>query len=291
MPCLKRIHDWRRGTNNKICTGCELQEINTRFLPCNHFVLCLSCSSQTRVCPKCKKSIWKVQYDKFNDVTSITMTHHTLMKHCSGVEKLDLAKTPQIVLVGDTQADKHVILEAVLQECSLQKTNYENHLPVQRMYKANACIDNDIRDSFRMSVMDGVGWDDGEQMLFHLQALKPDVVVVCVSVTKSQKKMEFLRWRDMLGYMHGIDVIWLLTPDKVHGNGNKTQRTYFEQWLIRTKGASEMINNHYLSMVGGMAAVTPHQLAKNLLLIANDIRGDYKTTSQSSESMSALSDF
>ena len=145
--------------------------------------------------------------------------------------------------------------------------------------------------------MDAVGWKDGEQMILHLQSLKPDVVVVCVSILRTRKAVEFTRWRELLRCMKGIDIVWILAPDKVYGNGDIRLRTTFEQWLLKSDEASEVINHYYFSMVGGGFMVSPSILAQHLVDIAKACRANKnskasgRAASFSNSFKTALSEF
>lgn len=217
------------------------------------------------------------------------MMHRTLLLHQQGVRNRDLLHYPQILFLGDSLSDKKVILSTVFQECALGNGDeyIKEQLPIQRRFRPNAIIDGQL---FRISLLEGVDWIDGEQMLNCVQTLRPDVVIVCLSVSKKNKLIEFKNWSRNLSYLRGIDICWLLAPDKVNGVAELVDRAQFEKSLIQSVAASDMLTEHYFSMVGGMAAVTPRQLVRQLITNARAVRNDVTHRSLASEVSSLFDD-
>lgn len=217
------------------------------------------------------------------------MMHRTLLLHQQGVRNRDLLHYPQILLLGDLRSDKKVVLNTIFQECALCKDEecIKEQLPIQRRFRPNAIIDGQL---FRMSLLEGVEWKDGEQMLNCVQTLRPDVVIVCVSVSRKNKLIEFKNWSRNLSYLRGIDICWLLAPDKLNGVADLVDRAPFEKSLIESVTASDMLTEHYFSMVGGMAVVTPRQLVQQLIANARTARNEDPRGSSASEVSSLFED-
>ena len=174
------------GREKRECINCFDRSRLLLFLPCLHYVNCLTCVRRLNEnrCPFCRTAIQKVRMENGRVADPLLLAHQFHQK-----SEEDEQTTIQVALVGTRNAQKNALMEALRTVC----VRNEVRLPDMETDFAPNCSttlrDNESRMRITVTTMAAPTEHWGE----HIISLRPDLIVIVRDETQNEVE-EYEKW-------------------------------------------------------------------------------------------------